>query len=235
MTSVFWVDLFPTACHVMNVEINGLKPYSPWNIEWWETANIISSLTNQTNATDVPGLRDLLELVQEIYNILGKSNISLLFSDVELLHSFVREWIDQAQGLHQRGRELESRLITSKNSSEEILLSLSYIMTSLSDLETELSDVSSFIDSSDQSFDFSFHLENSRSSLTRAINADDLVKINFTSVLQEIRVLLDSSSRFNPTLINETNVNLETDIVDVQTEIDNLWAFVDEASMIPVR
>lgn len=201
---------------------------SPLRTAIVNTTSVISNLnlTNQRDIADVPELQELLQLVQEIADVLGTSEIALLSSDVLATHGEACELLNLTLPILQRARQLEEGLHTAENTSTAILSNLTTITDALLELQRELANVSAILDAFTVLSDAARLLGISRTSLERADFAAMLVRVNFTFLLAEIRLILIE----DPTLVIDKDAELMARTGDLEARIDALRELVSDAS-----
>ncbi len=181
---------------------------------------------------DLPGLQEILNLLREIENVLGSSDVELLSLNVQSTHNFICDLINRTRDLLQRGRSLEDQLRSSTNTSEMLLSNLEVVMGTLSELEDELSNVSASFDSIRQSMNSSSYLRRSRSALELADDVERLVRNNFNLTLSEVRSILLAFDLLNATKVEERSLQLSSRVDSVQSRIDDLRGFINDVNLM---
>ena len=210
-----------------------LERITPLRENVLETYTTISglNLTNQTRDADIPGLNQLLQLVRDIENSLESSQVELLGSNVESTHGAVCELLNITRALLQRAQTLDEQLSSAQNVSETILFGLEEVTFTLAELMEELANISSFFEVLDVPNNSSQLLALARKSLDSADVAEEVVNVNFTSSLREVRVALETFDLLDVTTVRERNEQLLMFVDDIQNRLDRLRQFVDSASM----
>lgn len=196
-----------------------------------ETSMLIAglNLTNQRDM-DIPGIEELLQLVQDIEDTLGGSEVEMLASDTQSTHGVVCALLNRTRDLLQRGEMLEERLVASEDISTAILSNLTSVMRTLSQLEQELGDISTFFDTISVPDNTTRLLEAVRLAQQRADMAERIIRVNFTSALSEIQSLLEEFNLLNVSFVEERNEELTALVDDLRGRINRLRELVSGAS-----
>ena len=205
---------------------------APLQTDVLDTATLIAglNLTADQLVADIPGLADLLQLIQDIEDTLGGSQVEMLSSDTQVTHGVVCGLLNRTRELLERGRMLEEELATSEATAGTILSNLTATMSTLSRLEQELDEIASFVDSVSIPDNSTRLLEAVQSALRRADAAERLVRVNFTSALLEIQSVLGEFNSLNVSTVEDLNIFLLALANDLQGRASQLQALVDEAS-----
>jgi hypothetical protein len=195
------------------------------------TSALIASLNLTADQRDIniPQLNELLQLIQDIEDVLGRSMVEMLSSDIGGTHSAVCELLNRTRGLLRRGQILEEDLATSEMVSNTILSNLTAVMHTLSQLEFELDEISAFLNDVFVSNNSTEILESVRSALQRADISESVIMVNFTSALREVQSTLLEFNQRNASLAEERNEDLLTSIDIFQNSVYLLWALVNKA------
>ena len=196
------------------------------------TIEFVSSL-NLTNMTrDIPLLDELLALARDIEALLSNSTFDMLAMDVENFNARLCRLANLTDDLIMRGAAVQAELDRSRAGGEEIQMKLPMLMNSLTQLRADFENISMIFESQEfVSVNSTFYIELARQALQRSDTANQLVRENATSLLNETILALET---FNATLdendVREINDRLLEAVSNINSTVREMQGFITIAS-----
>ena len=169
---------------------------------------IVSGLN--ISEASVPELDSLFNLTAIIDEALHSNNVTSLFTKVDSLYRLVCELINRTEALIERAQLFNTRRSGLRNIAGRLLGNLANLSAMLSDLETEAAEISAFLSvvdltSVDSSISSSLSLTNT--ALARVSTAINLIAVNYTSSLNELKEILAEYDRhYNYLTLRDANI-----------------------------
>ena len=200
----------------------------PLEEQFQGTIEFVSSL-NLTNVTqDIPLLDELLALARDIEVLLSNSTFDELAMDVENFNTRLCQLANLTDDLIMRGAAVEAELNRSRAGGEEIQIKLMILMKSLMQLRADFENTSMIFESQEfVSVNSTFYIELARMALRRSDTANQLVRENISSLLNETTLALET---FNATLdendVIGINDRLLEAVANINSTVREMQAFV---------
>lgn len=196
------------------------------------TIEFVSSL-NLTNVTqDIPLLDELLALARDIETLLSNSTFDMLAMDVEDFNARLCQLANLTDELIMRGAAVQAELDRSRAGGEEIQMKLPILMNSLTQLKADFDNISKIFEAQEFiSVNSTFYIDLARRAQKRADSANQLVRENVTSLLNETILILET---FNATLdengVIGVNNGLQEAVANINSTVREMQAFITIAS-----
>ena len=196
------------------------------------TIEFASSLNLSNTTQDIPLLDTLFELVQEIEEVLKNSTIDRLTSDVETFNARLNLLKNQTQDFVERGETVQVELDRIEMDTQDIGISLSILLNSLVQLREDFENVSMIFQSQEFiSVNSTPYIDLARTALKRSNAADQLIRENITTILNETAEVLDTvNADFEENNVEEINEQLEEALEDINSTLEELQVFTSVAS-----
>ena len=192
------------------------------------TIEFVSSL-NLTNMTlDIPLLDELLEMARDIEMILSNSTIDMLVSDVENLCVL----INRTDDLITRGEVAQADLDRIGTDAQDIEMSLPMLMNGLERLREDFENVSMIFASQEfLSVNSTLYIEQARESLRRSDAAEQLIRENATSILNETISAINSyNASLEENNVLAVNERLSEMLANINSTVEELQMFISVVS-----
>ena len=183
------------------------------------TIEFVSSL-NLTNVTrDIPLLNELLALARDIEALLSNSTFDMLAMDVENFNARLCQLANLTDDLIMRGAAVQAELDRSRTGGEEIQMKLPMLMNSLTRLRADFENISMIFEAQEFiSVNSTFYIELARRALQRSDAANQLVRENVTSLLNETILALET---FNATLDENDVIGINDRLLEAVSNINS--------------
>lgn len=192
------------------------------------TIEFVSSL-NLTNMTlDIPLLDELLEMARDIEMILSNSTIDMLVSDVENLCVL----INRTDDLITRGEVAQADLDRIGIDAQDIEMSLPMLTNGLARLREDFENVSMIFASQEfLSVNSTLYIEQARESLRRSDAAEQLIRENATSILNETISAINSyNASLEENNVLAVNERLSEMLANINSTVEELQMFISVVS-----